>query len=264
MCDRPSRFRIVLYFAFAWAVSIVCDLSLRLSTLCFVDIRPEAQLSFQVAVICLVLSVLKYGSGAFVLGTLRCGHMNKWASAVIYVLPGFLLKCLFFALASWSESVRSELLDNAGNMIIMPVLCLAISPFASRYFIEAGEGYADDFSRQNAALNIPWFHWLWLLPFCLFQIVGVFSFLFLLLWYADGFIENFQSLPSFFSALVLRLLLLPSIGGIGLIMKYLYLILSGREESSRGYKVRLSVGVWLLITAIYALILFGVSRWQME
>ena len=179
---RPSAGRLILCFVFAWAVSIVCALSTTVTAVCFFDMNPDNGFSFRVAIIGLALAVLRYAAGAVVLGTLTRQRIRTWTAAFVFVIPAILLQALTFASASVSDVMRDDLLGNPGAMIVMPIVYVLISPFVSFYFIRIGEELGDQFTRPKAVLNIPWQHWLWVLPFFLFQVIGVPLFLLLALW----------------------------------------------------------------------------------
>jgi len=252
--QSPSRSKIALYFIFAIAVSVICGTSLSFTAVMFFDVDPGAGFSLKVALIGLILAILQYGSGAFVLGTLTHGHVKTWTSAVIYVIPSFLFRGFIFVSAAVSEVMKEDMLANVGTMIVMPIIYLIISPFASFYFIRLGEGSAKDFSRENAILNIPWQHWLWIFPFYLFQVIGVPSYLLLALWRIDLLTADVPlsifSLPT----LIPRIVVFAILAGIIMSINSVYCTLSKQHGGPRGVKMLKVFGNWLLLTAIQAFI----------
>ncbi len=255
--SHPSRFRIAMYFFFAWAVSAICGTSLIFSSIMFLELDSDVGFSIRVALFGLILAVLQYGSGAFLLGTLNRGHVKTWTCSVIYVIPSFLFRGLIFASTTVNEAMKDELLANVGYMIVMPIICLAISPFVSFYFIRFGKASAEDFSRQNAVLNIPWQHYFWILPFYLFQVVGVPSYLLLALWEIDLLTIDIPlsifSLPAFLP----RIIVFAILAGIIMSINSMYSTLSEQREGSRilnGLKV---LGNWFLLTGIQVLIILS-------
>lgn len=255
--SHPSRFRIARYFFFAWAVSAICGVSLTLTGSMFFELDSDVGFSIKIALFGLILAVLQYGSGAFFLGTLNRGRIKTWTCSIIYVIPSFLFRGLIFASTTRNEAIKDELLANAGYMIIMPIIYLAISPFVSFYFIRLGKDSAEGFSRQNAVLNIPWQHYLWILPFYLFQVVGVPSYLLLTLWKIDLLTADIPLSIFSLSALIPRIIIFAILVGIIMSINSMYSTLSEQREGSRIFNGLKVLGNWFLLTGIQVLIVLS-------
>lgn len=220
METRPrSGGRLLSYFAFAVAVSVVCQVALGLTTLAFFQIRPDQPFSLKLAVVNLTVGVLSYASGGFVLGTLTRGLMGPWPAAIIYITPSVLLRLGLFSLAFVSDAVRNDLVSQPGNLIGLPLLTLALAPFVAFFSVRAGGEAAGEYNQRNSVLNIPWYHWLWVLPLYLFPVVGVPSFLLLTLWSIDLLEDHIRSslvnLPSFISRIIVLIVLFGVLRSIG-------------------------------------------------
>lgn len=182
---RPGIGRLTLYFIFAWLITVVCGLSSMMSSLYFFDIKSGGDLSWRAAIIAIVLNALSYGSGTFALGTLTRQRIKTWTAVIVYVIPFFLVRALIFALSNMNDAMKEELLAKPISLVIIPIVSLLISPFVAFYFVRMGEESSDAFSRPKCVLNIPWQHWLWVLPFFLVQVIGVPLFLLFSLWKID-------------------------------------------------------------------------------
>jgi hypothetical protein len=250
----PSRPTIGMYFVFAWVVSAICEAGFFSAGFVSLNLDPDAGFSIRLAFLGLILAILKYGAGAFVLGTLTSGRVKTKTSVAIYVIPSFLLRGLIFASATVSEVMKEDLLANSGSLIVMPIIYLVISPFVSFWFIRRGENAAQEFSREKSVLNIPWQHWLWILPFYLFQVICVPTYLLLALWRIDSLIGNislsFMSLP----ALIPRMIVFAILVGILCSISSVYSSLSEKHESFNGNRVLKVFGNWLLLTSVQVLI----------
>jgi hypothetical protein len=259
---RPTAGRLILYFFFAWLISIVCGFSSTTTAICFFNIRPDHGFSFGTEVIGLALAVLGYGTGAFVLGTLTRQRVKAWTAAIVYVIPSFFLRGLIFAGAYVSDPIKEELLANPIPMIVMPVVYLLVSPFVAFYFLRMGEDFADVFSQPNSALNVSWKHWLWVLPFFLFQVIGVPLYLVLTLWKIDFLMADipfsFFSLPS----LIIRIIVFVILTGILTAIKSAYTALS-ENLGSTGIRIIKVIGTWVLLTVIQTLIILsGIGKYM--
>ncbi len=259
---RQTVGRPIRYFIFAWLVAIVCGLSTTITAVCFFDLHPDDGFSFGAAVIGLALAVLRYGAGAFVLGTLTRQRVKTWTAAIVYVIPFFLLRGLIFAGATVSEVTKEELLANPSSMIVMPAVYLLASPFVSFLFLRMGEDSADTFSQPNSALNVPWQHWLWVLPLFLFQAIGVPLFLLLALWKIDILTADVSfsifSLPSF----IPRIIVFAILAGVLAAINAAYTALS-EDSGSTSIRMLKVLGTWVLLTAMQALIvLSGIGKYM--
>ena len=239
---RPTVGRLIVYFIFAWLVSNVCGLSSTFTASYFLDF--ESDFSFRAGFFGLLLSVLQFGTGAFVLGTLTFRSVKTWTAVIVYLIPYFLRRGLIFAIEALDYAMN-EALSYPGPFIVMPIIYMLVIPFVSFCFLRMGEERADTFSRPHAALNLPWLHWLWVLPFFLFQAVGVP--LFLMLWmfiYEDTSFFIF-SLPN----LIIRVLLFFILVGVVTAINASYTALTEQTNSS-GMKILKVFGTWVLLTAM--------------
>lgn len=243
-----------MYFVFAWVVSAICGASLAVTGTVSLDLDPDADFSIRLAFLGLILAILQYGTGAFVLGTLTSGRVKTKTSVAIYVIPSFLFRGLIFASATVSEVMKEDLLANSGSLIVMPIIYLVLSPFVSFWFIRGGENAAQTFSREKSVLNIPWQHWLWILPLYLFQVISVPTYLLLALWRLDSpsyiiFLSTW-SLPAWIPRVIVGAILV----GILMSIRSVYSSLSEQHESFNANRVLKVFGNWLLLTSVQVLI----------
>ncbi|MDR3612398.1 MAG: hypothetical protein P4L53_02460 [Candidatus Obscuribacterales bacterium] len=153
--EFPIKFaRILLDLVFAWGISLVICLAGNLAANLACNTSRFYSGDFPDLVVdC--NAILQYGAGAFCLGTLA-RKTNIWLLAFLFILP------LLF-LVPYSGPSLSELARPLGSV--------ALGFIGSLCAIAAGQ--STQFNRDKAALDIPWYHWLWLFPTSLFQAVCV-------------------------------------------------------------------------------------------
>jgi hypothetical protein len=254
--SHPSNGRLILYFLFAWAIFGVCGASTIIATGLFFGFEHFEEFSISSALFLLVLAILRYGSGAFVLGTLTRTHIKAWTAAIIYIIPASLIPASTFIGAALSDTIKEDILSNPWLRIGMPIIYLLIGPFVSVFFIRVGEVFSKAFSRPKAILNIPWQHWLWILPFSLFQVIGVPLFVLFNIW------ETRDSGPVFS---ILFLSFAPIISYIIIWILFIFILMAIvasyvalSEDSGSGWVRTLKVlGTWLLLTGLQAFIILG-------
>lgn len=253
--SRPARGKLTLYFIFAWLISVVFGFS-TISALYFFDIKSGGDISWKAAIVLIVLNALGYGSGAFVLGTLTPQRIKIWTKAVVYVIPFFLVRGLIFATSNMNDPMKEELLAKPISMIVVPVISLLISPLIAFYFIRIGEESAGEFSRPKSALNIPWQHWLWVLPFFLTQVIGVPLFLLLALWKIDLLTANVSFSILSLPALIPRMIVFFIFSGILMSINAAYTALT-EDYDTPGIRAMKVIGTWVLLTTIQVFIVLA-------
>lgn len=250
---RPSGGRLIMYFIFSWLVATICTFSASGTFgLCIQD----NGFSWTSVIVGLALTVLINGTGAFVLGTLTGPRYEARTIAIAYVVPAFLTWILIFVGEFLSEMVRHETLTNPARYIAFPILDLIVLAYASFCFVKWGMETAINFSRPNAALAIPWYHWLWILPFALFQTIAVPLFLALTLWRTDILapIDDLFSAVLHFPALILRVIVVLILSGVIASIRSAYTALS-KDVDSIGIRFIKVFGTWILLTAMASLII---------
>ena len=256
-----SRTILPLYFIFAIIVSIVCWLSLFVTSFSFFDMSLDRAFSIKTIIVGLLISVLACAAGGYVLGTLTNGLLKTWPVAIIYITPGILLRIGSSSLAFISDAVRDDIISKPGSMIVLPILIIIATPFTAYYSIRMGEAAADVYDEPKSVLNISWYHWLWILPFYLFSVVGVPTFLLLTLWWIDiltaSIWPSLLNLPSLIPRIVVILILACIFTSISSV----YSTLSERDSTARPLKALKVFGNWLLINALEAvIILAGIGK----
>jgi hypothetical protein len=151
----PIKFaKILLELVFAWGISSVICMGGNFAA-SIVSNSSALRPADPPELITAVIAILQYGSGAFCLGTLA-KKTNIWLLAILFVLPLLLL------LPNTATSFPA---------LTKPLISVALCFIGSLCAIAAGQ--STPFNRAQAALNIPWYHWLWLFPTSLFQAVCV-------------------------------------------------------------------------------------------
>ena len=252
-----SRAILPLYFIFAIVVSIVCWTSLLITSLSFFDMNLDSAFSIKSIIVGLMISILACAAGGYVLGTLTQGLLKTWTTAIIYITPGILLRIGTSSLAFISEAVRDDIISKPGSMIVLPILIILTTPFAAYYSIRMGEEASAEYDEPKSILNIPVYHWLWILPFYLFSVVGVPTFLLLTLWWIDlltvDIWPSLLNLPS----LIPRIVVLFILAGVLFSISSVYSTLSERDSTPGLLKALKVFGNWLLLNALEAVIILA-------
>jgi hypothetical protein len=203
-----------------------------------------------------------YLAGGYVFGTLSKGAWNGWLKAFMLVLPNLIIRTATFALAFYNTDLQQELLASKMTLIVIPALTMVLSPFVAYFGIGVGESYAEKYNRPKSVLNIDWYHWLWILPFYLFSVAGVTSFLLMGLWKYDSLTDSdsyfsifyiFTSFPTIFFWLVILVV----IGLVFFSIETVYSTLS--NQTSKG-SISVLVKVffnWLFLTILESIILLS-------
>jgi tetratricopeptide (TPR) repeat protein len=206
------------------------------------NLRDLTGFSFPIAMVDIGLLILQAGSGAFLLGTL-CGRgLNTWLATTIYVVPLLLLQILA--------------IFGGNSQPIMPIVCAVLNPFVSFYCVRAGQNRSNEFCRSKAALNVPWMHWIWLVPTSLYQAVGVPVFLFLYWWKIDclaGDAVSISSLPG----IALRTIVFFLFLGVLAAMRSAYRALA-QDSDSISIRVLKVAGTWLLLSVLQGAIFLDI------
>ena len=248
--------RVAVYLLFAWAVALVCAFSTTLTAVCFFDIRPQSGFSFRIALIGTILAALRYGAGAFVLGSLTRDLIKSWPITFVYIIPFFLLHGLVFLASAVHEPIKDEALANPGTMIVMPIVYLLLCPFVSFWFLRIGANTGANFHEENSALGIPWYHWLWIVPFGLTQVIGVPLYLLLLLWKIDLLAEEVYPSMLNLPALIPRIIVLFILVGAVMLIALAHDALSDRSGPI-GVRIIKVVAAWLGLSIMQVLIVLS-------
>lgn len=251
--NRTPFGMIILVSIFSLCITFICDTSFSLSLGCL--LRPEDPQSygFRNTIFNVLVSELGYFAGGFIFGTLSNGILKTWKKTLILIAPNFIVRFATFALAFYDVELKQQMVASEMPFIVIPILVLILSPLVSYFGIISGESSAANFSRPKSVLNISWHHWLWILPFYLFSVSGVTSFLFFFLTSYDartdtsGYFSIF-SIFSSFSILFFRAIILGVIAVVGISISSVYLTLSKEGSSlsiSSGAKVFAN---WLFLT----------------
>lgn len=249
--------RIFVYLVFAWSVSVVCAFTTIVSAVSIFDIRPAVGFSIRMSVIGLVLAVMRYGAGAFILGSLIRDRVKHWTATLYYVTPFFLFHGSMFLSASVHDPIKAQMLANPFALIVIPIVYLALCPFVSMLFIRIGTETGMAFSKTNSALGVPWFHWLWILPFGLTQVIGVPLYLLLLLWKIDLLLAGiYPSILLNLPASISRIIVFFVLSGVLMLICLAHNALS--DQSDRvGVRILKVIGAWLVLSVLQSLIVLS-------
>lgn len=247
---RPALGRLIAYYLFAWTVSFVCVFGGRAAVVAFFDLQTVHQISFLYISIAGGLAILHFGSGAFVLGTILSKRLNFWMAIFLYVFPLFALEILNLVLLPVGSSIVEGM--HADSRELMDVVDVLLNPLVSICFFRLGRKF--NFSRPNAALNIPWQHWLWILPTSLFPAICVPVFLVFLIWKIDLFTGNVESSIFTLPDSLLRVAVFFILIGVLVAICSAYKALSTSTDSTKVRAVK-AAGAWLLIAILQGAIL---------
>lgn len=239
--------KLPIILIFAWIISAIVYVSANAVINNFFDLHSLTQLSIPFALVTVAETVLMYGSGAFVVGTLTT-RINKWLATVLFGGPMFVLQLLLI-FGVTDVSFAEQIQRNSRE--IMQLVCLVLNPVISYLAIQRGREseFADEPSK---ILGIAWQHWLWILPFGLYQSVSVVLFLLLLLWKIDFVIGE----PSLFElpGMIARIVVFMILSGVLTAIAVAWGALSDTKKpfTPRILKV---IGVWLLVTVLEVAVL---------
>jgi len=254
---QETRRNLPLLFTSSWLICLVCGVSSSITAIYFYDIKSGGDLSWKATIVAIIMTSIGYGLGAFVLGTLTPSRLKKWTKVIIYISPFFLFKVSMFALAYMDNAMMDDLLNRPLAKVVAPLTSLIITPFVAYIFINIGEESAGSFSRPRAMLNIPWQHWLWMIPFFIAQVISVPLFLLLLLWKIDLLAGNISlsifNLPAFISRIIVFFILILIIMSIN----SAYTALSEKIDSTAIRVLKVS-GVWVLLSLMQAFIFLSI------
>jgi len=236
---------------FSWMISAVVGVSSNAVIATFFDHHSLAELSLPFAIAMLAATIILYGSGAFVLGTLT-SRINKWILTVLFVGPMFVLQVLsIFGVTD--VPIAEQIQKNSRE--IMQFVYLVLNPMVSYFAIQKGR--ESEFGQEpKRVLGIAWQHWIWILPFALYQTVGVPLFLLLLLWKIDFIIGE----PSIFElpGTLLRIVVFMILSGV---LTAIFVAWDALNQTKAALFPRLLkvAGVWLLITLLEVLVLCAIA-----
>jgi hypothetical protein len=219
---------LTIYFLVSWLVSDICGLSAATVFVCFFNISSN-EFSRTMAIGCGGTALLEFGIGAYLLGTLVGKRLPAGLMTFVYVVPVLLFNVLAISQSAQMHGRPIELVQYG---------CQLIGPFVSYYCVEWGQ--SSGYSRPNTMLNIPWQHWIWILPTSLWQVVTIPLFLLLLMWHFDSVI------PGIIICTILA-------GIVGAIKKSQSAL--SQNDGSVGKRILTVAGTWVLLTALQVVLL---------
>lgn len=255
---RPTIGRLSIYFIFSWLVALVCTTSLVINGMELIGYEAPAGFSIRHIIWSIVLGVLRYAPGAFVLGVLIGERIRAWALGFVYIIPSFIHQVAIFASTTISESMKAELLKYPVFMIYLPIVFQILAPFIAFHMIRIGSYFYSDYTRINSVFDIHWLHWMWILPLSLFQVVGVPFFLFIV-FFKINVVADSISTP-FAPLIIFRVIIFGILAGVVKLIQSAY---SALVDDDGSVKIRIFkvVGVWILLTAMQGIIiLYIISR----
>lgn len=167
---------------FAIALGFIVQSAMSLVIQGFLDIPPE-HMALAVwgdtFLLRILASLVSTAAGALVIGTFLASKART--AALIAVAPTvlFWLIALIVGLPYVAEGGFPP--HEVKQMVVMPVALVITSPVVAYHGARIGERYRGRFDRSRSVLNIKWYHWLWILPFFLSQVVAVLLFTIVLL-----------------------------------------------------------------------------------
>lgn len=211
----------------------------------------------------IVSSLLGTLAGGYIIGS----HISKkiTIATILYSLPivlfwGFNLFIYYRLYLLPTNSVPEFSLLSRWHIVPL-ILTLLSFPVAYVGSFFGGE-VKSKYSESRGVLNINWFHWLWLFPFVISQVISVVVFLILAFIYEEriggNFFNNLFPYANVFFSLF---------GGLGILYTVfnLFSLLSTNitiEGEKTKYKWLKIIGAVILLNFLYGYI-FGVSKFYM-
>ena len=199
----------------------------------------------------ILASLLGTAIGGFVIGT----YLKKGSkiATIIYSVP--IVAFWVFVLIYYYRGSIDEFSFFSRYHIIPLTLSLLSVPVA--YFgCIVGCGFQDDFERSKSILNIKWYHWLWIFPFLLNQIISVLILIITLLWNSPIDENVITNLIFNFGNTIARFITIAILMGLMTGAAYLYSLLAD-DETDIKLKWLQILGLVILFDFVY-MILIGI------
>ena len=237
---RPTTRNFVLIVVFAIALGIILEEATSLVIQRFLGIPPE---HMALAVwgdtffLRILASLASTAAGAFVIGTFLASKART--GALVAVAPTVLF-WLFALIVGFPYVAEGGFLTNqVKQIVVMPVALVITSPVAAYYGARIGERYRGRFDSRKSVLNIKWYHWLWILPFALRQIVAVLLFTIVLLIrfdlsYGPGMLPMLADFVLNLGYYLGRIVMVLVLFGLFAAVHHAYSLLTGEARSSEG------------------------------
>ena len=197
----------------------------------------------------ILASLISTALGGFVIGTFLIKEYKL--ATLIYSLPIFVF--WIFTLINYYADTFDFSFFSRYHIIPLTLTLLSI-PIAFLGCVSGSE-YQKEFDRPNSVLNIKWYHWLWIFPFLLNQIVSVLVFILTLLWQSPAdenivinLIFNFgNTLSRIITFIILSVLILSA--------RYLYDLLSASDDDSIKLRWLQIIGLVVLFGIVYSVLI---------
>jgi hypothetical protein len=137
---------------------------------------------------------------------------------------------------------------------IVPLVLTLFSLPVAYYGNIVGNGFQDEFERSKRILNIKWYHWLWIFPFLLNQIVSVLVFLIILLWSSPIDENIITNLIFNFGNTIARFITIAILFGLMTGAGYLYSLLADDEIEIK-LKWLQVLGLVILFDIVYMILI---------
>jgi hypothetical protein len=193
----------------------------------------------------ILASILATAIGGFIIGSFL--KQNSKTISIIFSIP--IVAFWGFVLVNYyQDSIYVFSFFSRFHMIpfILTLLSLPIAYYGNVVGVE----FQDEFMGRNCILNIKWYHWIWIFPFLLNQVVSVLVFLLFLLWKSPieqsimiNFIYNFGNIIAYF---VIMAIFVGFLRGV----KYLYNLLTDHESEIK-FKWLKICGIVIVFNIIY-------------
>jgi len=261
---KPTIRNFVLIVVFAIALGVILQEAIGLVVQGFLDIPPE-RMALAVwgdtFLLRILASLVSTAAGALVIGTFLASKART--AALIAVAPTVLFWLLALVIGV-RYAPEGGLLDlQVRQMVVMPVALVITSPLAAYYGSRLGESYRGHFDRPRSVLNIKWYHWLWMLPFFLGQIVSVLLFTVVLLirfdfTYGTGMLPGLVDLIFNLGYLIGRVVLMLVLIGIVAAVHHAYSLLTEEAgTSARRWKKGAVIFAYVVLFHALRLMVFG-------
>lgn len=261
---KPTVRKFVFIVVFAIALGIILQAAISLVIQAFMHIPPE-HMSLAIwgdtFFLRILASLASTAAGAFVIGTFLASRART--AALVAVTPTVLFWLLALVIGVRYAPDGGLLTLQVRQMFIMPVALVVASPFVAYYGARIGESYRARFDRPKSVLNIRWYHWLWILPFFLSQIVAVLLFTIVLLirfdfTYGSGMLPGLVDFVLNFGYYLGRIVLVFVLFGLLAAVHHAHSLLTGEAGTSAGrWKKGATVFAYVFLFHSLYLMVFG-------
>jgi tetratricopeptide (TPR) repeat protein len=242
--QKTNYAKLLFFLPFTWSIAGLTGLGAYAVSNMFLGRHDQDELTLLGVFATVVTCLFQSGSGSYVLGTLM-RNGNKWILTALSCVPILIFQVV----------IAVAILGGNNNTAKDVVECLSIllTPVIAYHALRAGQNTR--FEKRQAALDVSWKHWMWILPLGLYPAVCVPLFLLLLMWKIDFLLPE----PSIFSLLnplvIGRIVVFMVLMGIlaALMAAYGALVDTSRSLGSRFLRI---CGVWVLLVLMQCGVLF--------